>query len=155
MTKSPASLLRPSAKTSRYGPFETILRFSSYRIQSTSLDEHQLRGFVSVEDDHPWAVADEERVATLPSRRLITASQVLRHVCRRREIAKPFSQLHFRFAYHQLLAAPVTNHRVRRRIKVHLVQAVFPEDVLDILGVAKGRMSRSPPDDDSNEKREG
>src|SRR5258708_6368490 len=85
----------------------------------------------------------------------ITASQILRYVCGRREIAKLFSQLDFCLTYNQLLAAPVTNHRARRRINVHSVKAVFPEDVLDVLRVAIGWISRSPADDGGNEKREG
>jgi hypothetical protein len=44
------------------------------------------------------------------------------------------------------------DHRARRRIKIHSVEAVFPEDILDVLGVAIGWISRSPADDDSNEK---
>jgi hypothetical protein len=30
------------------------------------------------------------------------------------------------------------DHRARRRIKIHSVEAVFPEDILDVLGVAIG-----------------
>ena len=44
------------------------------------------------------------------------------------------------------------DHRARRRIKNHSVEAVFPEDILDVLGVAIGWISRSPADDYSNEK---
>jgi len=44
------------------------------------------------------------------------------------------------------------DHRARRRIKIHSVAAVFSEDILDVLGVAIGWISRSPADDDSNEK---
>ena len=44
------------------------------------------------------------------------------------------------------------DHRARRRIKIHYAEAVFSEDILDVLGVAIGWISRSPADDDSNEK---
>jgi len=44
------------------------------------------------------------------------------------------------------------DHRARRRIKIHYAEAVFSEDILDVLGVAIGLISRSPADDDSNEK---
>jgi hypothetical protein len=44
------------------------------------------------------------------------------------------------------------DHRARRRIKIHSVEAVFPEDIPDVLGVAIGWISHSPADDDSNEK---
>ena len=43
-------------------------------------------------------------------------------------------------------------HRARRGIKIHSVEAVFPEDIPDVLAVAIGGISHSPADDDSNEK---
>ena len=84
---------------------------------------------------------------------LIAASQIWRYICRRREIAKPFSQLGSCLTYNQLLTARVANHCARRSIKVHSVEAVFPEDVFDVLGVAVGWISQGPADDDSNEKK--
>jgi len=45
-----------------------------------------------------------------------------------------------------------SDHRARRRIKIHFVEAVFPEDILDVVGVAIGWINHSPTDDDSNEK---
>jgi hypothetical protein len=44
------------------------------------------------------------------------------------------------------------DHRARRRIKIHSVEAVFPEDIPDVLAVAIEWISHSPADDDSNEK---
>ena len=48
-----------------------------------------------------------------------------------------------------------SDHRARRRIKIHFVEAVFPEDMLDVVGVAIGWINHSPTDDDSNEKTRG
>lgn len=123
-------------------------------VQSTPLNEHKLCCFVAVKNHHPGALSDEERISVFPGGVLITASQIWRYICRRREIAKPFSQLGSCLTYNQLLTAGIANHRARHSIKVHSVEAVFPEDVLDVLGVAVGWISQSPADDDSNEKRE-
>jgi hypothetical protein len=45
--------------------------------------------------------------------------------------------------------------RTRRRIKIHSVEAVFPEDIPDVLAVAIGWISHSPPMTTAMKKREG
>jgi hypothetical protein len=44
------------------------------------------------------------------------------------------------------------DHCARRRIKIHFIEAVFPEDIPDVLGVAIRWISHNAADDDSNEK---
>ena len=44
------------------------------------------------------------------------------------------------------------DHRTRRRINIHSVETVFPEDIPDVLAVAIEWISHGPADDDSNEK---
>jgi hypothetical protein len=45
------------------------------------------------------------------------------------------------------------DHCARRRIKIHFIEAVFPEDIPDVLGVAIRWISHNAADDDSNENR--